>query len=225
MSASMRKTQFIEGEIYHICNRGVDKRDVFLDQSDVGRFLISIQEFNSFEPVGSIRDALRDKEHHHKKDKPLVEIIAYCINSNHYHLLLSQSYDRGIEKFMQRLGNGYTKYFNSKYQRSGVLFQGKFKSKHIDTNTYLLQVSAYINLNDRFSKKTDILNKSSWKEYSGEENGICNKNIILDQYKTTADYISFAKSSLKDIIRRKSQKERGDDDNLGMFNRHPMSAE
>lgn len=77
----------------------------------------------------------------------MVKFIAYCINPNHYHFILQQVSEKGIEKFMQRLGMGYAKYFNNRRKRSGTLFQGKFKARHIDSNEYLLHVSSYVNLN------------------------------------------------------------------------------
>ena len=132
----MRKTKFVNKEYYHVFNRGVDKRKVFLDEDDWNRFLQSMDEFNSVTPIGSIYENSFNKNKlghsmskqgagaRKKKDK-LVNFVCYCVNPNHYHFLLEQVFDNGIEKFMQRLGNGYTKFFNNKYLRSGSLFQGE----------------------------------------------------------------------------------------------------
>jgi len=79
-----------------------------------------------------------------KVDK-LVDVVCYCLNSNHYHMILKQKSNDGIKKFMHKLGTSYTMYFNKKLKRSGSLFQGKFKSIHIDSNEYLLYLSAYVN--------------------------------------------------------------------------------
>ena len=86
--------------------------------------------------------------------------------SNHYHLLLRQRVDGGISKFMQKLGTGYTMYFNTKYQRSGVLFQGVFKAIHIDEETYLTHLTRYIHLNPLEIKEPDWKEKGvkNWKE-------------------------------------------------------------
>ena len=210
----MRKTRFVNGEIYHVYNRGTDKRIIFSDNEDVERFIQSMEEFNVIEPIGSIYENSFILKSNHvtvlksqgKKEK-LVNFIAYCLNPNHYHFLLEQVADRGIEKFMQRLGNGYTKYFNNKNKRSGVLFQGKFKSVHIDSNEYLLHVSAYVNLNNRvhklghrMSKLEIVKSRSSWGEYMGDNklgNGFCKKDIILGQFKNVDDYRNFAEHSLK----------------------------
>ncbi|MEK7186958.1 MAG: transposase [Patescibacteria group bacterium] len=208
----MRKEPLVTGEIYHIYNRGTDKRRIFSDMKDMKRFLTSIKEFNSIETIGSIRDFQREhresNSRHPMSGIPdgLVEFVAFCLNPNHFHFLLRQKKDRGIEKFMQKLGNGYTKYFNARHSRSGVLFQGKFKSSHIDSNEYLLRASVYINLNNRFDGKSHLLSFSSWDEYMGlRSDPMCKVNIILDQFKTSVAYKSFAKDALKDIIEKKSR--------------------
>lgn len=216
----MRKLSFANGEYYHIYNRGTDKRDIFSDATDFDRFIQSIQEFNVTEPIGSIYEHCRVKvksvnnefgssASRLDEDKPLVSIVAYCLNSNHYHFLIQQVSERGIEKFMQRLGTGYTKYFNHKYDRSGVLFQGKFKAIHVDSNEYLLHVSAYVNLNFRVhnfgSPASKIVYRASWDEYVRECHGVrvCNTEPVLGQFRNKSEYIPFAENSLKGVMKRR----------------------
>lgn len=212
----MRKTQFAEGEYYHIYNRGVDKRSIFDDQEDVQRFLRCMQEFNVTEPIGSLyensfrRNQLggeASKLIASEQDMPLVEFIAYCLNPNHFHFVLKQLAERGIEKIMHKIGTGHTMFFNNKYERSGSLFQGVFKDVHIDTNEYLLHVSAYVNLNDRVHQlggEASKLVRSSWGEYMDESiKGICEKEIILGQFRDIGEYEKFAISSLESILKRK----------------------
>src|SRR5437868_10728186 len=132
----MRKTSFVTGEFYHVYNRGIDKRNIFSDAKDIARFFQSMQEFNNIETIGSIYEnsfssplgSLASKLR--KPNKRLVNFICYCLNPNHYHFLLEQIAEKGIEKFLHRLGTGYTKYFNIKNKRSGSLFQGTFKAIH-----------------------------------------------------------------------------------------------
>ena len=135
----------------------------------------------------------------------LVSIVAYCINPNHFHLILSPLVENGIEKFMQRIG-GYTRYFNEKYNRSGVLFQGKFKSKLIEDDRYLIQLSAYVNFNNldkNFNPSSD-LSKSSLQEYSKDEyKGLCDKVIILNNFKNKKDYAETAKALWLETLKRK----------------------
>lgn len=211
----MRKKPFVNKEYYHIFNRGVDKRKVFLNGDDFNRFLQSMDEFNSVVPIGSIyensfnkkklRHSVSKFESRKKKEKDkLVSFICYCINPNHYHFLLEQMVDNGIEKFMQRLGNGYTKFFNNKYLRSGSLFQGRYKSVHIDSNEYLLHLSVYINLNDKVHRLGHSMSKSSWDEYvNGNDYSFCNKSIILDQFNNVKDYEVFTNDSLEPIMQKK----------------------
>lgn len=203
----MRKTKFVKGEYYHIYNRGTDKRNIFVDEKDFLRFWDSIFDFNQTDPIGSVYEFSFKKKTGKidKKERPLVQFVAYCINPNHFHFLITPLQEKGIEKFMQRLGNGYTKYFNNRHKRSGVLFQGKFKSKHINSNQYLLHLSAYINENDKLGHRMSKLGKSSLPEFLGKAFGqkLCKTEIILGQFRTIAEYEDFCASSLEDIKLRK----------------------
>ena len=202
----MRKVKFSEGEFYHIYNRGVDKRPIFLDIEDMNRFHKSMEEFNVEKPIGSIfENSFVKKDKIGKRASKLVNFVSYCLNPNHYHFILEQVLDNGIEKFLQRLGTGYTKYFNNKYNRSGCLFQGTFKSSHINSNEYLLHVSAYVNLNNRVHQiGYKKLSRNSWNEYIGKvEDNFCKKDIIVGQFKNQEEYKSFAETSLVDILKRK----------------------
>ncbi len=198
----MRKTPLVEGEYYHVFNRGVDKRIVFQDNKDLNRFFTSIEQFNTIDPIGSLYENSRT-EWRSDRHKKLVEVVSYCLNPNHFHLLLRQVAKNGISEFMKRLSGGYTWYFNNKYKRSGSLFQGKFKSIHVGSDEYILHLSVYINLNNKMNKK-GALSKSSWKEYLGEEpKSICNPDIVLKQFRNIEEYKEFALGSLQDILERK----------------------
>lgn len=218
----MRDVVFANGEFYHVYNRGVDKRTIFSHARDVDRFFQGMEEFNAVEPIGSIfENSFRknklgnstSKQSKQTKDS-LVRFIAFCVNPNHYHFLLEQVVDGGISSFMKRLSGGYTKYFNERYHRTGVLFQGRFKAVHIDSNEYLLHLSAYINLNDQVhqlgnstSKLTSKLvkSRSSWGEYVGRNGeNFCKKEIILKQFKNKNLYNTFAQDALQNIIERKA---------------------
>jgi putative transposase len=189
----MRKVEFANGEYYHIYNRGVEKRDIFVDDFDYLRFLQSMKEFNNISPIGSLyeknfrdKKALKDTECPigHSVSKALVEFIAHCLNPNHFHFIVKQIEDRGIEKFMHKLGMGYAKYFNHKNKRSGILFQGPFQSIHIDSNEYLLYLSAYVNKNHFIHNyNTEDWKYSSLPDYIGKRNdALCNKEVILGQF-------------------------------------------
>lgn len=201
----MRKEPLVTGEYYHVYNRGTDKRSIFKNKLDIERFFVSMTEFNTVESIGSLYENSFLKHQLGRPTSKLVEFVAYCLNSNHYHFLIKQKVDDGVSEYMKKLGGGYTKYFNQKYKRSGVLFQGRFKSKHIDTNEYLLHLSAYINLNNKEELSGHKqLSKSSFDEYLGKSNDLlCKTDIVLGQFKNQNDYNKFALSSLEDISERK----------------------
>jgi REP element-mobilizing transposase RayT len=200
----MRKTEFANGEYYHIYNRGVDKREVFLDGKDYIRFLKSIKEFNVDRAIGSLKDlqALRARSADGLLEpvNRVVDIIAYCLNSNHYHFILRQLEDKGIEKFMHKLGMGYTNYFNKKHDRSGSLFQGPFKSIRIDSNEYLLHLSVYVNANHAIHNyKEEDWPYSSYLDYTGKREGkLCEKEVILGQFDDNfLEYEKFIQTNLE----------------------------
>lgn len=214
----MRKVSFAEGEFYHIYNRGTDKRAIFLDDRDFARFLQSMVEFNNLEPVGGLfvnsfrKTQLRGRtsklNEGTEKEERLVEVVAYCLNPNHFHFILKQVSEKGIEKFMQRLGTGYTMYFNHKYDRTGALFQGKFKAVHIDSNEYLLHVSAYVNLNFQVHqlRSSTPQYRTSWGEYMGSmknARGMCYIDPVLGQFRNRQAYSEFAETSLRGTLERR----------------------
>ncbi|MFA6407989.1 MAG: transposase [Candidatus Paceibacterota bacterium] len=208
-----RQKAFANGEFFHVYNRGVDKRIIFADDEDIQRFFQGLVEFNVVDPIGSLyQNSFRKLGGSTPKSVDgLIRFVAYCLNPNHFHLILEQLVDGGISEFMKRLGGGYTCFFNNKYERSGSLFQGKFKAIHIDTNEYLLHLSAYVNLNDRVHQLSGSTPKlveslSSWKEYTNMvTKGICEKGIILEQFRDVDEYKEFAISSLEAIVQRKEE--------------------
>ena len=207
----MRKISFEVGEYYHVYNRGVDKRSIVDDDYDSNRFVQALEEFNDIELIGSIYENSFRKSQLGSlapKSKKLVNIICYCLNPNHFHLLLKQVATNGISRFMHKLGSGYTNYFNEKYGRSGGLFQGTFKAKHIGTNDYLQYLSAYVNLNNlghQISGKASRLVRSSWREYIDGENkkSICDRKIILNQFKSIGEYQNYCTDTLPLVIENK----------------------
>jgi putative transposase len=203
---SIRRVEFVNNHYYHVFNRGVDKRPIYLESDDFNRFLQSMIEFNNINPIGSIFENAFKKNQFGdfvSTKSRLVNIICYCLNPNHYHFILEQVADDGIKKFMHRLGTGFTKYFNIKYKRSGTLFSGKFKAISIDSNEYLLHLSAYVNLNNQVHSLGSKASKSSWEEYQNHQIGLSHKNIILKQFANITDYVNFSRQSLVYIQERK----------------------
>ena len=112
---------------------------------------------------------------------------------------------------MKRLSGGFTSYFNKMHDRSGALFQGVFKSTHLDTNEYLLYASAYVNLNhrqkDQFRGFTPKLVKSSWEEFLGNsDDDFCKgKGIVLDQFTNRKEAEKFALDVLESVRENKQK--------------------
>ncbi len=137
-----RKHSFAEGEYYHCYNRGTEKREVFCDEQDYAYFLKALYAYNTSKVFGKMKLTI-----HKKQENPPVHILAYCLLPNHYHLVLRNNTDQGISKYLQRVGGGYTMYFNKKYNRSGALFQGTFKSKYVASDQDMRHLLAYVSLN------------------------------------------------------------------------------
>lgn len=214
----MRKIKFAGDRLYHIYNRGTEKRKIFLDNIGYERFLLSMRLMNDEEDglMARWRDYREDHPSASLEDfprlglgvrKPLVEFICFSLLPNHYHFILGQVADRGIEKFMHRIGVGYSMYFNKRYDRSGVLFQGKFKASEIRPNV-LLYLSAYVNCNCEVHGigRAEAYRWSSFPEYIGKrKKGLCEKGkkIILDDFKSGEDYKKFAKENAKHFREKK----------------------
>lgn len=154
-------------EFFHVFNRGVDKRNIVLDNQDRARFVHDLYIMNnSYNVSNTVRmfDVGRrtfSQGFQYKKERiPLVRVHGWCLMRNHYHLLLSEIDTGGMSKFLKKLNMGYAKYFNERYKRSGTLFQGKTKKKHINNETYFLYILHYIHLNP-----LDYVNEASdWRD-------------------------------------------------------------
>lgn len=152
-----RNVQFANDEFYHVVKRGVEQRTIFLDDEDRFRFINSLLVFNDANPApwsmrafwsqrdpASLSHPLGTVDY--KPKNPFVEIHAFALMDNHFHLLLRQIQENGISHFMNKLG-GYSYYFNKKHKRVGPLFQGRFKAVLIRTDEQLKNTFVYVNTN------------------------------------------------------------------------------
>ncbi len=141
-------------ELYHVLNRGVEGRNLFLDSQDYARFVHNLYEFNDsapadnltrlFDPTG-MRDFVNPS--FRKPRKLLVKLHGWCLMKNHYHLLLSERIEGGMSKFLRKLNVGYANYFNERYGRHGTLFQGRTKKLRIERDAHFLYILHYVHLN------------------------------------------------------------------------------
>ncbi len=185
---------FVNGYYYHIYNRGVEKRSIFENNRDYGRFIKTIKYYQVEGPKPKLSKFLNSSSFKLKLNNKLVEIICYCLMPNHFHFLIKQLKEGGITEFVSKLSNSYTKYYNTKHTRVGPLLQGEFKAVLVESNEQFIHLSRYIHLNPIASLLVKDLKNfrwSSYEEYINNTQGICFKEEILNSFKTPQDYQQF----------------------------------
>ena|SRR3989344_7600668 len=173
---------FVENGIYHVYNRGVEKRDIFLDDQD--RKLFLYYAFIYLSPLQKVLQSYPTISSRLQRNNlsSQIELLSFCLMPNHFHLLIKQIAQDSISRLLRQLTNAYTSYFNQKYHRVGGLVQGKFKAVVIEDDELLLHVSRYIHLNPLVSgvtKDLDMYPWSSYSEYTQNKSGLCHKELIL----------------------------------------------
>ncbi|MFA5933514.1 MAG: transposase [Microgenomates group bacterium] len=193
-----RLESFQTGNIYHVYNRGVEKRLIFTENWDYQRFLQALyyyQFYNSKNLNFRFSQRLSPLNKDFDQNTKLIDMISYCLMPNHFHLLIKQLQDGGIQKFMQKILNSHTRFFNTKHKRVGPLFQGNFKAVPVETDEQLMQVSRYIHLNPYIAGLTQDLNTypySSYQNYIGlGDDKICNKKSVISLFKSAKNYEEF----------------------------------
>lgn len=203
----VRIQPLVTGEIYHVFNRGLDHRETFTDKREYKRALNSLEYYQFEKPP--VRFSLYSKINHSDRVKilnslkssgrRLTEVLMFTLMPNHFHLLLKQLIDKGISKFMANFQNSYTRYFNTRHERTGNLFNTQFKSVRVTTEEQLMHVFRYIVLNPYSSavvRSPDDLLEYPWtalSEYlAGYAGGICNTGIVNSLFSS--------KAQLKDFI-------------------------
>lgn len=223
-----QKREFVEDAYYHIFNRGVEKRTIFEDDDDHYRFLHSLYECNdknllapfirrTGQPLPAatyktLRKAISEEKN--AKREKLVEMLCFCLMPNHFHFIIKQIKEGGISLFMQKLCTSYAQYFNLKNERSGVLFQGRFKAKLIKTDAQMMHLSRYIHvlnpgelteskiregiIKNPAGLKEFLLNYkwSSYQDYLGQKNysSLINKDLISGYFGGVKEFEKFSLS-------------------------------
>ncbi len=209
-----RKRAIAPGEYYHVFNRAAHKREIFKEKNDWARFLFNILYLQSphlfknvsrltgtFTPTLGFDVAIPDIEEVLKKR--VVELVVFALMPNHFHLLVKEREEGGMADYMQRVLISYTKYFNAKYEASGHVFQGPYKTVHVKSDTQLLYLSTYIHRNPRelaewrarefeypWSSLQDFTEANRW-------GGLIMPEIITGQFDGTekSNYADFVKTS------------------------------
>jgi len=172
-----RRTIFVPNGYYHVYNRGSEKRTIFLSDKDYQDFLSRIKK---------------------SSEKYNTDVLVYCLVPNHFHLLLYQKAMGSVQQFLHSIQLGHAKFFNTKYERVGPLFQNRFKAKSVETDEYLLQLSAYIHRNTPNSKNTKNIRNlllsypySSYRAYALKEQSFVKTKTILDYFSHTLPKLTY----------------------------------
>lgn len=207
--ATQRKVVFVNDGYYHVFNRGIDRRDTFTNKREHDR-VIDLMSFYQYTNI-----PLRYSRHkllpHDKQQKMLeqmkdsgkiVDVVAYSLMPNHFHLLLKQKKEKGIATYVANFINAYTKYFNTKYQRTGPLFQGVFKAVYVETEEQLVHLTRYIHLNPVASSliTPEHLPNYSWSSYPAYvgrvDDELINQKTISMIHALVPDYEQFVKDHI-----------------------------
>jgi len=211
----MTRVPCTTGEIYHVYNRGVDRRTTYLSAADYTYFIHLMYEFNDLHTRYNVRrDFVRGTQHslpqnqsinlmdggltsihnvQQEKRECLVDIFAFVLMPNHFHFLLRQRIEGGIALFMQRIGTGYTNYFNILHERTGALFEGTYKRVHVADDQYMRYLPHYIHANPlplfgaTSQNVLDLLRSYKWSsapDYLGTRNfpSVIQKDLLLHMY-------------------------------------------
>mgnify|MGYP001584158318 CR=1 FL=1 len=202
-----RTEPLVNDHYYHILNRGVARMPIFITDRDRQRFVDTFLYYTNKDISVKFSQSIKETDVA-KPGGKIVEIISYCLMPNHFHFLLKQVEDDGIMNFIRKTTNSYAKYFNTKRERKGPIFEGKFKAIIVETDEQLIHLSRYIHVNPIAGFVVKNLNDYKWSSYleylgkSGQQ--VCSKNIILDQFgsrksyeKFVLDHVDYAKQLAK----------------------------
>lgn len=189
----LRKDPLVVGKIYHVFNKSIAGFKIFNNNSEISRIIAVICYYQRGKPPLRFSEFIRSaKENHLNETIPLpakeklVEIIAYCLMPTHLHLILKQLKGNGISVFMSNILNSYTRYFNTKINRKGPLWEGRFKNVSVETDEQLLHLTRYIHLNPVTAylvNKPEEWPASSYQEYLlkvNDKDRICKYEDILE---------------------------------------------
>lgn len=201
---SPRAVIFRNGYVYHLFNRGVERRPIFFTARDYERF-VSLVEYYRFHRVSKsyshyLALSLADRTAFRRmleQSPTAVDVLAYCLMPNHFHILVKQNTDGGIHRFLSNVANGYAKYINAKRKRVGPLYQGPFKAVLAETDEQLIHLSRYIHINPIVSniiteKELAAYPWSSFPEYVGHTaQPFADTREILHRFKNNQAYKKF----------------------------------
>lgn len=193
---------------YHVFNRGVARQPIFKSRYDYKYALSALSYYRFVNPpmklsyFSNLSLDLREQTMRKLKDgEKYVKILAFVLMPNHFHILLKQTHDEGISKYMSLFCNSYSRYFNTKYQRVGPLLQGRFKSVHIETTEQLIHLSRYIHLNPVVSAvipEAELFSYqySSMPDYISGNHNIVGAQDVLQEFNSIEAYKKFVMDNI-----------------------------
>jgi len=217
-----RKPPLINGQVYHVFNRGSNKQRIFIDLRDYKRAMSAINYYQHHSNLLRLSNFFfqskikRTKELDRlcKTNVKRVRILCFCLMPNHYHFLLQQISEGGISYFIKQFQSSYAHYFNKKNNKTGSVFEGRFKAVRVEDENQLIHVSRYIHLNPYSAflvKKPIELNKYPWSsltEYIDKNRrGFCETKAVLSEFKNKKDYHRFVLNCADDKNSLKVMKE------------------
>ncbi|OGH16445.1 MAG: hypothetical protein A3C30_04615 [Candidatus Levybacteria bacterium RIFCSPHIGHO2_02_FULL_40_18] len=203
--ATNRRLVFSNGYIYHIFNRGIDRRSVFTGFREYLRAQELIEFYKHLEtPVRyskflQLSKSLRDDVLREiNKSETQVDILAYCLMPNHFHFMLQQKVDKGVSTFIANFTNAYTRYFNTKHERIGPMFEGIFKAVLVESDEQLIHLSRYIHLNPVVSSiiNESDLNNYKWSSYHeyiapSKNSTVSKRDLVMSMFESAKHYEKF----------------------------------
>jgi putative transposase len=169
-----RGDAFAQGQYYHIYNRGAGKGKIFFNDGNYEYLLRLVRQY---------------------AQKYGATTIAYSLMPNHYHFLLRQEADEPLSKFMQLLFNAYVQALNLQQERTGTLFEGRFKHKCVDKWEYLMMLCRYIHLNPvtaKLVRRPEDWAHSNYREWIGLRDGaLVEKVFVQDHFPSAKEYVKF----------------------------------
>jgi putative transposase len=218
MPAKNSIKQFIKNGYYHLYNRGVEKRIIFIDSQDYGVFTSYLKEYllpKKIDELGKIIADTGSNIYQKDKARKLLRLnnfaesfmlIAYCFVPNHFHMLVKQEDADTIDRFMNSLCTRYSMYFNRKYKRVGPLFQGLYKAVLVETDEQLLHLSRYIHQNAQCllmqGSALQTYPYSSYPQYLGlSYTDWVRPDVILSYFSARGahSYQSFVEDAVNDV--------------------------
>lgn len=204
MPAKYILRNFAEGEIYHVMNRGVNHMEIFPNEEDYKTFYYYLYIYIAPKHFVLKKYPNLPIRLQHKNLCNEIELLAYCLMPNHFHLLIKIHKKDALSKLMKQLTNAYAEYFNKRYKHSGPVVEGRYKAVHVETDEQLVHVSRYIHLNPLIAGLVTNIKHDRWTSYSdyisNHSSEICSTDLILSQFPTkrayelfVLDHINYAK--------------------------------